>query len=243
MERGQASLEEIRRFYDEEYYAGDRTKVLPWHYRVVAGRLGLLRGTSVLDIACGTGEWLAYLATAGASVAGIDLSARAIERCREQLPAGHFEVGPAEELPFETGQFDLVTCMGSLEHFVDKPRAIAQMQRVARPGAQFLILVPNAGFLTRRLGLYLGTQQARVSEEVLTLEAWQALFENCGLRVVARWKDLHNMSLGWINQGPWWARPFRLAQALGLVAWPLAWQYQVYFLCETVNSKATREAT
>ena len=93
-----------------------------------------------------------------------------------------------------------------------------------------MILVPNKDFLTRRLGLYAGTRQVDAKEVVRTLEEWRALFEQAGLKVEARWKDLHVLSWRWISLGRWYRVPLRFAQAIMLAVWPLRWQYQVYHL-------------
>lgn len=227
-------FEEIRNFYDAEYYARaslEKTS-LSWHSRLVGGRLKLPQNAEVLDVACGLGEWLGYFQSRGAQVSGIDISSSAISICEEKFPDGEFHCGPAEELPFPNASFDLVTCMGSLEHFLDKPQALESMLRVARPGASIIILVPNAGFLTRRLGLYGGTNQVKVREDVLELEQWQKLFEDAGMLVCDYWRDLHPLSWRWIRMGKPIAWPLRLFQALALSVWPLAWQYQVYFHCK-----------
>ncbi len=230
-------FESIRAYYDEEYYAGAvQDAKLPWHCRRVAGRLGNLSGRSVLDVACGTGTWLEHLRSRGASVAGIDLSRKAVDACLQRFPGGDFACGPAESLPFADARFDLVTCMGSLEHFLDKPRALAEMKRVAKADAAFLILVPNADFLTRRLGLYAGTNQTKAKEDVFDLATWNALFAAAGLQVVARWRDLHPLSMSWLRHGPVHAWPVRLAQALALTTWPVRWQYQVYHYCRVARA-------
>ena len=156
-------------YYDRHYHAG-ATVGQPGHdLHRLARRLQIEPGLRVLDIACGTGEWLAVLASMGAVVSGIDISTRAVEVCRQRLPEGIFETGPAETLPFPTQGFDIVTCMGSLEHFLDQPCALREMIRVARPGGRVLILVPNAGFLPYRLGLYHGTQQQAIRETIRSL--------------------------------------------------------------------------
>jgi len=219
----------IREFYDNEYYLDTPGARLPWHCRLIAARVGSF--ANVLDVACGTGEWLDCFRRRGAIVAGIDLSQKAIDACRERFPGNEFVCGPAESLPFVDGRFDLVTCMGSLEHFLDKPRALAEMKRVAKKDARFLILVPNAGFLTRRLGLYRGTHQTKAKEDVLDLQTWTNLFEDAGLQVIERWRDLHPISWSWIARGNALAWPVRAAQALALAVWPLRWQYQVYHYC------------
>ncbi|MEX2496037.1 MAG: methyltransferase domain-containing protein [Woeseia sp.] len=229
-------FDSVRRFYDNEYYADhERSGSLPWHCRKIGARLGEMTGRQVLDVACGTGEWLDYFRHRGAKISGIDLSRKAIDVCLERFPGGNFHCGPAESLPFDDQSFDLVTCMGSLEHFLDKPKALQEMRRVAKPGAFFVILVPNAGFLTRRLRLYGGTQQVKIREDVLELDAWGQLFEASGLRVVERWRDLHTLSWSWIRSGRPYMWPLRTAQALALSMWPIAWQYQVYHYCRAAN--------
>lgn len=55
--------DQVRRFYDHEYYAGvEDVASLSWQVRRIAARLGNLQGREVLDIACGTGQWLSELA-------------------------------------------------------------------------------------------------------------------------------------------------------------------------------------
>lgn len=229
-------FDSIRDFYDNEYYAvHPRSATLPWHCRKIGARLGEVAGRQVLDVACGTGEWLDYFRRRGAEISGIDLSRKAIDVCLKRFPGGNFHCGPAELLPFDDQSFDLVTCMGSLEHFLDKPKALQEMRRVAKPDARFVILVPNAGFLTRRLRLYGGTQQVKAKEDVLELDTWDKLFEASGLRVIKRWRDLHTLSWSWIRLGRPYVWPLRAAQALALTIWPIAWQYQVYHYCRAAN--------
>jgi len=228
----------IREFYDGEYYATPSdAHGIDWHPRVIARRLGDLRGRQVLDIACGTGQWLGLLKSQGAVPSGIDISSVAVAACRGRLPGAEVHEGVAEELPFADGRFDLVTCLGSLEHFIDQPRALQEMRRVAKPDASFLILVPNAGFLTRRLGLYAGTGQVAVRETVRPIGEWEVLLQQAGLRVRHRWRDLHPLSWRWIRIGSPLAWPLRAAQALALAAWPLSWQYQIYFSCDADPSR------
>jgi SAM-dependent methyltransferase len=167
----------------------------------------------------------------GAAVAGVDLSEKAIEICRLQMPDGAFHAQAAENLPFADRSFDLVTCLGSLEHFVKPVQALQEMSRVAKDDADFILLVPNADFLTRKLGLFSGTYQVDAKEVVRTLEEWQDIFNQAGLVVQKRWKDLHVLNREWICKGRWFQIPLRLAQALVLPIWPLRWQYQVYHLC------------
>ena len=231
--------EDVKQFYDTKYYGSEQKESrLPWHMRVIADRLGSLKGQQVLDVACGSGGWLAELASRGASVAGMDISTRAIEACAARLPQADLKNGVAEALPFGDARFDLVTCLGSLEHFLDQPKALEEMRRVAKADARFLILVPNAGFLTRRLGLYSGTGQVAIRETVRPIVEWRTLLADAGLVVSAIWRDLHPLSRSWIARGAVRQWPIRAAQAAALAVWPVSWQYQVYFLCRADTERS-----
>lgn len=223
--------EQLRDFYNDKYYSKHfRLDTSSWHDQVIASRLGDLAGKRVLDIACGGGAWLALMSQRGAHVFGADISDKAISYCQQVFPQGEFVVAPAESLPFPDHSFDVVTCLGSLEHFGDKPAALREMLRVAKPDAQILILVPNADFLSRKLGLYRGTLQAAIREDVYPLSQWQDLFESNGMELRQKWRDLHILSRNWILQKGWLKAAPRAIQALLLTFWPLKWQYQVYHL-------------
>lgn len=229
-------LDQMRSFYDDVYYA-NANKPLQGskHLQRLASRIGVSGGDRVLDIACGLGEWLHVCSERGASVSGIDLSERATEYCKRNIPEGEFFTQPAENLPFENNSFDVVTCLGSLEHFVEPVIALKEMARVASKNAIFLILVPNADFLTRKIRLYGGTNQKDAKEVVRTLGEWEVLFNQAGLSVTKKWKDLHVLSLGWIGMNGIAKAPLRAAQAIALAIWPLRWQYQVYHQCKVTR--------
>jgi len=224
--------ERIREFYDSVYYRdADSTPVISCHLRRLAEKLGPWTDRRALDVACGVGLWLRTIVAHGAIPAGADISHKALEICRRALPNATLCCSPAEQLPFSDGEFDFISCLGALEHFLDPQAALREIVRVAKPGAMVLLLVPNSNFLPRRLGFYAGTHQAQVREEDRPLEEWQEMFQAAGLRVDRRWRDLHVLSASWIFRGPWYGWPLRAAQALALPLWPLSWQYQVYHLC------------
>jgi SAM-dependent methyltransferase len=231
-ERHHTGEDQLRDFYDSVYAKGVRPKVkVSGHFSRLAAKIGIQKGQSVLDVACGQGKWLLAADRAGAHPIGIDISPKAIDICRAILPHGEFHAGSAESLPFEDNRFDVVSCLGALEHFLNPKSALKEMVRTAKDDAIFLLLVPNAGFLTRRLKLYKGTAQAEVREQWRTLNEWKNLFESAGLEVHQRWKDLHVLSWSWIGAKNVVHIPLRIAQSVSLIFWPLAWQYQVYHIC------------
>lgn len=231
-------IDSIKKYYDSVYYHGKRSGAsVSGHLIRLAKKVNVLKGQRVLDIGCGTGEWLMACRELGAVTCGVDLSDKAIDICRKNLPEGIFYSQPAEQLPFEDNIFDLVTCLGSLEHFIDPVSAVKEMVRVAKSDATIIILVPNKYFLTRRLKLFTGTDQVSVKEDVRSPKEWEDLFESAGLTIEKRWKDLHVLSWAWITLKGWIHIPFRALQALLLIIWPLDWQYQIYYAGKQVEDK------
>jgi SAM-dependent methyltransferase len=165
----------------------------------VLGLLGPAPGTTLLDVACGTGRFAAYAAAERrVVVTGVDVSRVAIDAARRRLPAGEFVVGDAQALPFADETFERVTCLGSLEHFPDPGKGAAELRRVLRPGGRAVVFLPNLFFLGHvYFGLRHGTQPTEgdqgFSELYLTSDGWRDVLRRGGLEVVAvqRWNRIH----------------------------------------------------
>jgi SAM-dependent methyltransferase len=109
-------------------------------------RFGDGAGRDVLEIGVGMGADHREWARSGPrSLAGIDLTPRAIEFTRRRLEleglASDLRVSDAEALPFEEGRFDLVYSWGVLHHSPDPPRAVGEILRVLRPGGEARIMI------------------------------------------------------------------------------------------------------
>jgi ubiquinone/menaquinone biosynthesis C-methylase UbiE len=101
--------------------------------------VGSADGERVLDAGCGTGHLAFAVArrTGAGEVRGVDLARPYIEHAQRhnQDPRIVFEVADVCALPFPERHFDRVLSLLVL-HFVPEPaRAIAEMRRVAKPGA------------------------------------------------------------------------------------------------------------
>lgn len=153
----------------------------PRAYPIFVQLLAATPGQRLLDVACGPGLLLLAARQRGLAASGIDLSAAAIGLARELQPGVDVQVGNAERLPFADGTFDHVTCIGSLERFLDRERALAEMARVATPAARFCFLVRNASTLAWRVFRErLGRREIAGHQDAMTLAQWRALFARCG---------------------------------------------------------------
>lgn len=119
--------------------------------------VGTANGDSVLDVGCGTGS-LTFAVTKRCEpelVRGVDFAPAYVEYAarRNQDPRVRFEVGDACALRNPDQSFDRVLSLLTL-HFVPKAdQAIAEMRRVARPGAVVGAAVWDArgGFISNRI--------------------------------------------------------------------------------------------
>jgi SAM-dependent methyltransferase len=93
-------------------------------------------GQRILDLGTGTGVLARRFAREGAKVAGIDVAAEQVEAAKVLAAkdglAIDFRVSPAEETPFPSGSFDVLTANQCWLYF-DKAKAIAEAKRLLAP--------------------------------------------------------------------------------------------------------------
>jgi len=93
-----------------------------------------------LDIGAATGRYPTLLAQQGIQAFGVDLEPMAVEYARQKSNGAlnpNFHQGDARALPFESTQFDLITCMmGTAAHFPreDFPTVMSEIHRCLVPG-------------------------------------------------------------------------------------------------------------
>src|SRR5262245_34037910 len=104
--------------------------------------LQLPRDARILDAGTSTGTNLRLLRGLDFTrVDGVDLSDEAIRYCAMK-DLGHVTRGDLCDLPFASGQFDLALATDVIEHLDDDRRALAELERVLKPGGHALISVP-----------------------------------------------------------------------------------------------------
>src|SRR5690606_13855631 len=101
-----------------------------WRRKAVAA-LALPRGSTVADLASGTGDLCLDLARAGHRPISIDLSLGMLRADRSGAPRVQADI---LRLPLGSGSIDGVTCGFALRNLVELPAFFAELARVLRPG-------------------------------------------------------------------------------------------------------------
>ncbi|NJN15794.1 MAG: methyltransferase domain-containing protein [Oscillochloris sp.] len=230
----QDGVDWTRRSYDQ-IYQGDGIRQLDSFYRWLLRVLDPTPGSRLLDVATGEGV-LPNFARSLYSIdaIGCDLSSEAAKIARSE-GAATFCVSSGEDLPFPAAEFDYVTCIGSLEHFLDMRAGAREMARVLKPGGTALILLPNTYSILGNVYAALKRGMSTIDPQPLQRYAaraeWALLLEESGLHVARtvkyerEWPDN-------LDDARWYMRHWRTAVHLLLTpVIPLNWASCFVYLC------------
>lgn len=97
---------------------------------------------SMLDAGCGIGILLDYFQNLSVFTIGVDCSPAIMQFHGKQT---HLQVigGDVSGLPFNSGLFEMVICLGLVEHFKNSVPVLEELRRVTRPGGYAMISVPS----------------------------------------------------------------------------------------------------
>jgi ubiquinone/menaquinone biosynthesis C-methylase UbiE len=191
-----------RRFYEQEAALYDRSRYggryglvfQQLHQEEVAALLGPYPRGRALEVAAGTGQTTALIASMGFDLTSIDLTGAMLVRARERLGAqrlrARWSLGSAFSLPFADGTFPFVVSTRFL-HLWPPPELralLAEMTRVLAAGGILLLDFDNwwhrvALALPIRAYQLLPGKGRRVAEHYNRLGPTVAMAEECGLRV------------------------------------------------------------
>jgi uncharacterized protein YbaR (Trm112 family)/SAM-dependent methyltransferase len=114
-------------------------------YVTTVSRLGCGVNGVVFDLGPGTGWTTEWLVRLGYRAIGVDLCRdyilAAMPRRGEYLP--HFVIGDVEHLPLRGESVDAVLSFDAFHHVPDRPRAMAELARIMRPGATMVLTEPG----------------------------------------------------------------------------------------------------
>jgi len=150
-----SAYDEIADWYDA--WAGSDPPVHDAPFQAVAALMGSVDGLRVCDLACGQGRVSRYLADHGASVVGVDISARLLEIARRheaEQPRGiDYRLVDATSLDvLADAEFDGVLAFMSLMDMAALEPTLASVYRVLKPAGWFVFAILHPCFHTGRSG-------------------------------------------------------------------------------------------
>lgn len=108
-------------------------------------------GARLLDVGCGSGDFLEFARTAGWDVTGLEVDPVAAGIAAER--GIRVVQRPLQEAGFADSTFDAVTMNHVIEHISEPPAALREIRRILKPSGLLWIATPNVDSpLRRQLG-------------------------------------------------------------------------------------------
>lgn len=150
---------------------------------------GINEDTFVLDVGCGAGATVCYLAKMyRCNVVGVDLRESMValsnERAQKEGVTDHveFRVADAQDLPFDDAHFDVVLCESVATFIEDKRQVVDELTRVVKPGGcvgfneEIWLKTPPAEVIAHVKRAW------EVKPDLPTAVDWQQMLKDTGLR-------------------------------------------------------------
>jgi len=104
-------------------------------------------GSRLLDIGCGTGEFIELARARGWDAFGVEVSREAVQTAQGRgLPVALRGSEGAERLPFADDSFDVVVLWNVIEFFARPAADLAEIGRVLSPGGRIVVRTQNEAF-------------------------------------------------------------------------------------------------
>lgn len=146
--------EEVTIFY-EKFYLDEEARV-----RVASHRMGLYeqlldlmgpeKGRRLLDVGCGTGEFLQFASGRAWWAYGIDPVLSAVEQIKDgprvRAYLGALSTTGVTDMSFPSAFFDLVTLWNTLDYIATPLDTLRGIRRILKPDGFVFIRVPNLSF-------------------------------------------------------------------------------------------------
>ena len=216
-----------REFYEQEYHYDEDVEVIDQkRLQRFFKHVDFSRIHIFLDVGCGVGWALRYCFDKTIKCVGFDISEKAIYLSKNILHQRITTlVADGEKLPFKDGTFDLISSLGTIEHFSSPTKGLEEIKRVTKKGGQILLVVPNSYWVLNKVKLYKGTEQPQ--EMLATLGEWARFIQKYNLDIKDIRKDIGPKILK--NK-----KPIGVLKRLLLkftITLPVLFAYQFIFIC------------
>ncbi|EKV03436.1 methyltransferase family protein [Leptolyngbya sp. PCC 7375] len=157
------TCEELKAFYDggyhdtfsksvmaESIFAQHRYQALVKKMHCYAPDLMTKKKRTLLDVGCGTGDFLQVVQQAGWHVTGTELALDAVNRANQKVSGNVFQ-GDITDLALPCCSYDLVTSYHVIEHLLEPIAQLRRCYELLASGGLLFLETPNIGSLGARL--------------------------------------------------------------------------------------------
>jgi SAM-dependent methyltransferase len=227
---------ETQPVYDH-IYTGTAINQMDSFFLWIQSLLVLRPGTRLLDVSTGRGQMIKLARLRGIDAYGIDFSMKACQLAHAKSPGAIVQCD-GQFLPFPDNSFDVVTNLGSLEHFDNMDLGVQEMVRVLRPQGLACLTVPNLFGLLWSVNV--GWRTGDIDDDGQPLQRygtrrqWQVILERNGLRIlrVLGYEHEHAFPRSWKDAYYYWPHPLRTA-IMCMASWiPVNAAGQFVFVCQ-----------
>jgi SAM-dependent methyltransferase len=102
-------------------------------------------GGLLLDVGCGSGDWLVRMQELGWAVQGVDFDEAAVQAARSRGLT--IRNGGLEAQRYPSASFDVVTLNHVIEHLPDALATLSECRRILKPGGMLVLYTPNSASL------------------------------------------------------------------------------------------------
>jgi ubiquinone/menaquinone biosynthesis C-methylase UbiE len=184
---------------------------------IVSEFIGITLYQHALDAGCGRGLYTRILLERANEVSALDYSENHINALKRRL--GHLSklslhVGSADNLPFDSQQFDLVIHCEVLEHIDDDKKVLSEIFRILQPGGKLVISVPVPP------APFYDSEHVR---EGYTLEQISQLLKDSGFEILRYQYCMFDISKRIMKFEYWWKKTFKFPPP-SILLLPVYWE-------------------
>lgn len=155
--------ETLAAIYSADYFLDDRDGISPDEVsrlkretaKLYVDQILSFRGSDpgkrLLEIGCGSGDFLVEARARGFSVSGLELSGHAAAVANSRLGSNAVMQGNIENAAFPESAFDIIVFSDVLEHVRNPKSFLSSVHRCLRPGGLVFIVTPSTDSWSRAL--------------------------------------------------------------------------------------------
>jgi len=181
-------IEQNITFFDRWARTYDKPLFQFWMRRFYQPALRIIDGDKVLDVSCGTGEFLRELAKIKKmKLFGTDISSQMIVKAHKKLgDQARLKNADVHLLPFPDNSFDYVVSTESFHHYYGQKKALEEMKRVAKKCG--MVIVVDINFFLKPIH-WLFEKLEPGCVKVNSRQEMRDLFQKVGLHGIVQYRS------------------------------------------------------